>query len=150
MSAPTQIRRFNCFPQDLCCGVHNLRDDVLKVALADVEPNLVADQLLDDIGEIDPGYGYDPGGMIAVQSRTKQPIGGFELALSAVVFKAYGGIIGPFRHIVLYNATAVRNAAGKEGHPLIASWNYRDSIHLEDGETFTWRIKDAAPVFRLG
>lgn len=142
-------KRFHCFAEDLCCGIHNLREHVLKVALCSVEPDIAADCVLDDVGEIEPGNGYDPGGALTLQSDAASVNGAFELVLSPVIWRATGPI-GPFQWAVLYNASALMNARGRQGHPLIAAWAYRREIDLDDGEQYAWRAKEGRPVFRLG
>ena len=146
------FQRFHCLPEDLACGIHNLREHVLKIALCNVQPDIAADSILDDVGEIEPGNGYDPGGSVALQVPDAKPVPGtFELVLSPVVFRATEpGLIGPFQWAVLYNASALMNARGRQGHPLIAAWAYRREIDLEDGETYVWRAKEGRPVLRFG
>lgn len=144
------FQRFHCLPEDLACGIHNLREHVLKVALCNIQPDIAMDAVLDDVGEIDPGNGYDPGGSIALQvPDAKSPLGTFELFLSPVMWRATGPI-GPFQWAVLYNASAQMNARGRKGHPLIAAWAYRREIDLDDGESYVWRAKEGRPVLRFG
>jgi len=149
-------KRFTCFSADLACGVHNLRDHVLKIALCAVEPDPAADEVLDDISEVEPGHGYEAGGGITLQKLVSEN-GVLSLILSPVVFKnastsddETADLIGPWQWAVLYNASAAHNHRGRKGHPLIAAWAYRREIDLGPQETYVWRIKGNKPVLTLG
>lgn len=149
-------RVYHCFVEDMACGVHDLRHDVLKVALCNVRPDVAADVVLDDVGEIEPGFGYQQGGQEVLRQEGARQPGVFSLQLAPVVFQALGEeqpegtvLIGPFQWVVLYNASKRINARGQEGHPLICAWEYRKEIDLAHEETFVWRAPKGQAVFRL-
>lgn len=150
-------RLYHCFLTDLACGIHDLNHDVLKVALCNVRPDVAADAVLDDVGEIEPGFGYEAGGQEALRQDVAHEPGTFALRLAPVVWQALGEdqpegsvLIGPFQWVVLYNASKRMNARGQEGHPLICAWEYRKEIDLAHEETFVWRTPKGQPVFKLG
>lgn len=122
--------KYQCFVEDLAEKVHNLATDVLKVALTNTAPNAATHKVLTDIGEIAAGNGYTAGGNQAAQASSSQTGGVYTLALNdPATWAAAGGAIGPFRYAVLYNSTPATK-------PLIASWDYGQSITLAAGETF--------------
>lgn len=122
--------KYQCFVEDLAEKVHNLAADTLKVALTNVAPDAALHKVLADIGEVADGNGYTAGGNQAAQASSAQTAGVYTLALNdPATWAAAGGPIGPFRYAVLYNATPASK-------PLIASWDYGQSITLAPGETF--------------
>lgn len=149
-------RQFHCFLEDLACGVHVLRSDVLKIALVNVRPDVAADAILDDIGEVEPGHGYEAGGKQALVQHFGQEDGVLTLTLAPVVFEAVGddpesdkALIGPFQWAVLYNSSVTMNGRGVKGHPLICAWEYRKEIDLAHGETFRWQTPQGRPVLKI-
>jgi len=122
-------QKYQCFAQDVAHKIHNLASDVLKVALTDNAPNL-AHTGFAQIGEISALNGYAAGGNQALQASSGQTGGVYTLSLNdPATWIATGGVIGPFRYAVLYNDTAA-------GKPLIAAWDYGQSITLNASETF--------------
>ena len=135
--------KFNIFPQNLCEKVHNLSSDTLKVMLTNTAP-VATNAVLADLTEIGTGNGYSAGGTAASISSEGQTSGTEKLVLANVVFTASGGSIGPFRYVVLYDATP-----SSPLKPLIAWWDYGSSISLNTGETFTWTPDATNGVFQL-
>lgn len=123
------FNKFNSFVEALAEKVHNLGSDTLKVMLTNTAP-AAANAVKADITEIAAGNGYVAGGTQATQVSSSQASGLYKLVLNDVTFTASGGTIGPFRYVVLYNATAVNGE-------LIGWYDYGSSITLNAGESLT-------------
>ena len=119
------ITKFDNFVQALAEKVHDLENDVLKVALTNVAPastNLV----LSDITEVD--YSHCSNRTITVLSSS-QTNGVYSLACEDLTLTASGGTVGPFRYIVFYNDSAVND-------DLIGWADYGATITLNDNDSF--------------
>jgi hypothetical protein len=123
------FHKFNCFVADLGLKVHDLNSDTLNVMLTNVAP-VATDDLLEDLTEIDEGFGYSAGGAEVASTAYSQSSGVAKLTGNAVVITASGGSIGPFQYVVLYNLTAA-------GGPLIGWWDYGSPLTLSSGVPFT-------------
>lgn len=125
---------FNCFPQDMGRGVHNLNSDTLKMMLSNVAPS-ASNSVFSDITDISAGNGYTAGGATVGTTAYSQTAGVGSLTGSTVTFTASGGSIGPFRYVVLYNSTPVSPAK-----PLIAYLDLGSAVTLGSGgvETITF------------
>jgi hypothetical protein len=101
---------FNCFFEDVAEGKHALATHQLRVALSNTAPDAAADAVLADITEI--SYANCSSRDVTVDSSS-QSGGIYTLVLEDLTLTATGGTVGPFRYVVLYNATT-------SGGPLIA------------------------------
>lgn len=133
--------KFNVFVSDLATKVHNLNSDTLKILLTNTAP-VATNTVKANITEISAGNGYTAGGTQAVFVSGNNTSGTYKLILSAVVFTASGGSIGPYQYAVLYNSTA---ASGN----LIAWWDYGTALTLTNGNSFTVSLDQTNGVFTL-
>jgi hypothetical protein len=117
--------KFNSFVLDLATKIHNLNSDSLKVMLTNVAP-VATNTVKANLTDIAAGNGYTAGGSAAAFVSGADTSGTYKLILSAVVFTASGGSIGPFEYAVLYNSTPA-------GGNLIGWWDYGTSITLTNG-----------------
>ena len=136
------FNKYNCFPQDVGRKVHNLNADTLKGAFTNAPPNAATHAVLADITEIGAGNGYSAGGATVGSTSYAQTAGVAKLAGNDVTITASGGTIGPFRYVVLYNATAPSG-------PLIGWWDRGASLTLQDGESFTQDFADNTQLISL-
>lgn len=111
-------------------GAINLNSDTLKIALTNSAPNAATNDELADITEISAAYGYSAGGTAVGSNAYSQTSGTGKLTGSDVTFTAAGGNIGPFRYVVLYDATA-------SGSPLICYWDLGSGTTINDGSSWT-------------
>lgn len=137
----TALTKFYCFTEDLADAKHNLGSDMLKIMLTNTAPS-PTDTVLVDIVEIAAANGYNAGGNAAAVSSSAQTAGSYKLILDDVTFNASGGAIGPFRYVVLYNATHADK-------PLIAYADYGIDYTLPDGEPFVVDFDAAAGAIVL-
>jgi hypothetical protein len=123
----------------LAAKQHNLGADTLKVMLTNTAP-LVTNAAKADITEIAAGNGYTAGGMQGTVTGAAQTGGLYTLKIADLTFTASGGAVGPFRYVVLYNATSGL---------LIGWWDYGASTTLNSGDSFTVDFDDANGVLTL-
>lgn len=128
--------KFDGFVEQELRGVHNFSAHVFKVALCSQAP-VAANQNLADIAQISSGNGYSSGGKTTTIG-VSAAAGTTTVTGTAVTFTASGGIIGPFRYAVLYNATALEK-------PLVCWWDRGLSATLLDGESLTVTFGGASP-----
>jgi hypothetical protein len=137
-----ELQFFDCLTADIAAGKHNFHADTFKVMLSAAEPNAASDETAADVAEIGATGGYQLGGNEMPVSRSNA--NGVESIFCAdVSFVASGAGFGPFRYVVLYNATH------PEG-PLIGYWNYGSQIALSDGELFRLKMGQRAELFSIG
>jgi hypothetical protein len=122
------LNKFNIFVADLAAKVHNLDNDVLKVALCNAAPNS-NNTVLANCTQISQAGGYLTGGLQATQNSGGQANGLYTLILNSIVFTANASM-GPFRWAVLYNSTATSNN-------LIGWYDYGSNVTLSANETFS-------------
>ncbi len=134
--------KFEIFMTHLFNKVHDLlgTDDLLKIYLSNTVPSASADNQKSDLAEIAAGNGYTAEGE-DTQNSGAEATGTFTLTGTKVVWTASGGIIGPFRYVVLYNTTPASPV-----DPLISWWDYGSAITLQDGETFTVKFNGGDPT----
>ena len=123
--------KYQIFVQELGRKSHNLHTDQLAIALSNTAPD-TADALLADASEISNGNGYtsSAGTLLLTGISYAHTAGVGKLVATDCVITASGGTIGPFRYVILYNATAT-------GDMLIGYWDRGASLTLQDGESFT-------------
>jgi hypothetical protein len=123
------FQKFYSFVEALGNSQHNLSTDVLKIALADVQPTPTLTQF-SQISEITAGGGYTAGGVI-VSNGFSQTTGVATMAATDHVFTATVGGIAPFQWVVLYNDTSASDL-------LIGWWDAGTTINLSTANsTFT-------------
>jgi hypothetical protein len=137
------FNKFNQFVEDLAKKVHNLNSDVLKVALTNTAP-AAGNAIFSDITEITAQNGYAAGGATASFSSGAQSSGTYKLVLNDVTFTASGGSFGPFRYVVLYNATPTSPLK-----PLIGYYDYGTGITVTTGNSFTVDLDQGNGVLTL-
>ena len=137
------FNKFNQFVEDLAKKVHNLNTDTIKVALTNTAP-AAGNAIFSDITEITAQNGYAAGGSAASFSSGAQSSGTYKLVLSDVTFTASGGSFGPFRYVVLYNATPTSPLK-----PLIGYYDYSTGITVTSGNSFTVDLDQANGVLTL-
>lgn len=137
------FNKFNQFVQDLANGKHNLGSNSLNVMLTNTAP-VATNQVLTDLTEITAGNGYTAGGTTAAFVSGSQTSGTYKLVLSNVTFTASGGSIGPFRYVVLYNATQT-----SPNHPLIGWADYGAATTLTSGNSFLVSFDQTNGVFTV-
>jgi hypothetical protein len=137
------FNKFNQFVEDLAKKVHNLNSDTLKVALTNTAP-ATGNAIFSDITEITAQNGYAAGGSAASFSSGAQASGTYKLVLNDVTFTAAGGSFGPFRYVVLYNATPTSPLK-----PLIGYYDYGTGITVTSGNSFTVDLDQANGVLTL-
>lgn len=123
------FQTFQHFFLDLGDGVHDLDTDTLEIYLSNTAPNIATGAVKADVPEIAIGNGY--AGPVDVNNAFALAGGVGTLTSNASeVITAAGGAVGPFRYVVLYNAS-------KAGGPLIGFWDYGAQVTLNDTQTFT-------------
>ena len=137
------FNKFNQFVEDVARGVHNLNTGALKIMLSNTAPS-ATNSIKSDITEISAGSGYTAGGNAVGSSGATQTSGTLKLTGNDVAFMASGGTIGPFRYAVLYNDTPTSPA-----DPLIGWWDRGAALTLQDTETFTVDLDQAAGILTL-
>lgn len=133
--------KFNTFVYDVCKKKHDLSADVLKIMLSNTLP-VVGNTIYDNLVDLATGHGYTSGGTTVSSIVLSQTNGVLTLTGGNVIFTATSDSIGPFRYVILYNATP-------SPHPLIAFADYGSSISLLNGQTFTVDLTTNTSIFTL-
>lgn len=120
------LNKVNTFVLDIAQKVHNLGSDSLTVALTNSAP-VATNTVLANITEI--SYTFCSSRTITTTSST-QTSGTYKLVLTNLVLTASGGVVGPFRYVVLYNNTATSKQ-------LIGWYDAGSTITLQDADTLT-------------
>jgi hypothetical protein len=121
------FNKFNAFVADVGLKIHNLNTDTIKAMLTNTLP-VAANAVKGDITEIAAGNGYVAGGAACTVQSYAQSGGVAKLTLTGPTFTATGAV-GPFRYVVLYNATAA-------GLNLIGWYDYGSAVTLANTDTF--------------
>jgi hypothetical protein len=137
------FNKFNQFVQDLATKVHNLNGDTIKVALSNTAP-ATTNQVFGDIVEIAAGNGYAAGGAQATFVSGAQSGGTYKLVLNDVTFTASPSSIGPFRYVVIYNATPTT-----PNKPLIGWYDYGTALTITAGNSFLVDLDQVNGVLTL-
>lgn len=133
--------KFNTFAGDLAGKVHDLLGtagstaDTLKIYLSNTAPNVSTMAVKSDLAEITEQNGYTAPvstGNVGVNSSGTVTVTGTNVTITAS-----GGSVGPFRYIVLYNATAGTT-------PLVAYWDYGSNLTLNDGDSFVIKFNNGS------
>lgn len=115
--------KFYPFVEALAEKKHDFSTDTLKVALTNIAPALTNSQL-SNITQISYTYCSD---RTLITTSSSQTSGVYNLVLDDITLTASGGVVGPFRYIVIFNETSTNDL-------LIGYSDYGQSITLADGE----------------
>ncbi|MEM4167842.1 MAG: hypothetical protein QXZ28_02860 [Candidatus Methanomethylicaceae archaeon] len=122
--------RFNALAEHLAKGVHNFSSHTIKIYLTNSTPDQANHSVKADLAGITEQNGYSEATLTVGVSRTNNVA---SITCSGdVQWTASGGSFGPFRYVVMYNDTPTTPA-----DPLIAYWDYGQSITVQNGESFT-------------
>lgn len=132
------FNKFNSFVEAIAHGVHDLGEDTLMLALTKDAPT-AADSVLADLNEIDYTYCSS---RVMTRISSGQVDGKYTLICADLIIAATGGLVGPLRYVVLYNA----DAGSQE---LIGYWDYGSEFALNNGETFTIDVNALTGVLTI-
>jgi len=141
--AVATFTKYNSFIDELSKGGHNFSTPpTLKLALTNTAPG-AADTVWNTTVAPAPAAanGYPAGGNTLTGVVGTTTTGVFKLVIADTVFTATAGGIGPFRYVILYNATA--------SNKLIGYYDNAASITLADTDTFTTDFDAANGVFTI-
>lgn len=131
------FNKFNSFVEAEAEKVHNLGSDTLKIALTNSAP-AAGNTVLANITEV--SYAFCSSRTLTT-SASSQSSGTYKLVVDDLVLTASGGVVGPFRYVVMYNDTASNDE-------LIGWWDYGTSLTLQDTETLTLDFSAANGVLQ--
>lgn len=135
------FNKFSSTVTDFARGLHDLNNDVLKIAFTDAPP-AATNQFFGDITEIAAGNGYTAGGNVAPFISGNNVNGLYTLVLGQPSWTATGGNIAQFRYVVLYNSSL------SQGN-LLGWWDYGAEIVLTNGNTFAVETDQTNGVLTL-
>ena len=122
----SNLNKFNSFVEALAEKAHNLGGDTLTVALcAAANAPVATNTVLANLTEA--AYTYCSTRAITT-STSAQTSGTYKLVLADLTLTASGGVVGPFRYVVIYNDSATNDE-------LIGWYDYGSDITLADTET---------------
>ena len=120
------FNKFNSFVEAVAEKAHNLGSDTLTVALcAAANAPVATNTVLANLTEA--AYTYCSTRSITT-STSAQTSGTYKLVLADLTLTASGGVVGPFRYVVIYNDSATNDE-------LIGWYDYGSDITLADTET---------------
>ena len=128
------FQKYAAFIDQISSGGHNLKTDTIKCALTNTAPSAGSDNNVSSYPPPSAASGYPAGGNTLTTTSAGMAGAVFVLKLADSVFTASGGSIGPFRYVILYDATA--------GGKLIGFYDYGSSITLNDTDNFTCDFDD--------
>lgn len=117
-------QKFNCYVADISNKVHNMSSDTIQVALTNSAP-AVTNTVLAAITEIS----YTNCSTRALTTTSSTQTNGLYSYIAADLTLTASGVVGPFRYVVLYNATSTNKS-------LIGFYDYGSSITLANTDTF--------------
>lgn len=120
-------------------GALNAGTDTWKIALTNAV-NAATDTTYSSAYDLATGAGYTNGGNTATVSSFTDTSGTTKLVLASPTAWTATGSLGPFRYVVLYDATT---------NDLIGYWDYGSSITLASGDTFTPTLDATNGVFSI-
>lgn len=125
--------KVNAFVEAEAEGLHNLETDQIAVALvAAANAPTSASSDINAIPQAD--YTYCSSRNFTTNSSA-QASGTYRLKLAELILTASGGSIGPFRYVVIYNATAAAESPSVSN--IICYFDYGSEITVLDGQTLT-------------
>ena len=132
--------KFNSFVEALAEQLHNLGSDQLKIALtAAANVPVATNTILANLTQI--SYTYCSTRNLTI-STSAQTSGTYKLVLEDLTLTASGGVVGPFRYVVIYNDTAGNDE-------LIGFYDYGSEVTLADGESLTINFDGTNGVLTL-
>jgi len=132
--------KFNSFVEALAEQLHNLGSDQLKIALtAAANVPVATNTILANLTQI--SYTYCSTRNLTI-STSAQTSGTYKLVLADLTLTASGGVVGPFRYVVIYNDTASNDE-------LIGFYDYGSEVTLADGESLTINFDGTNGVLTL-
>lgn len=135
------FQKFDLFVDALAKKKHDLSSDSLKYALVASAnaPNLSTNDTLSDLTQID----YTNCSSRAVtRLGATTTAGQFSLTLDDLTLSASGGVVGPFRYVVLYNDTATND-------DLIGMWDQEADITIADGDQINLLLTDSSKALTI-
>lgn len=133
------LNKFDVFTEDLAEKVHNFGSDTFKLMLTNTAPNTSTGATKADITQISSGTGYTTDGATLTTTTSAQTSGTYKWIVDDYTWTATG-TMGPFRYVVLYNATANR---------LIGYYDRGSSLTLNSGETFKADADQTNGIMRI-
>lgn len=130
---------FPAFLLDVLAGVHRLPTDILRFAFVPGRPP-TATEVIEQLAPI----ALD---VLAEQTLSVEH-GTVRMEIAPVTIAAGPGGVGRSRYAVLYNASALENAKGKTGHPVIRGFDLGKGAELGPGEKL--QIAFPSGVFTFG
>lgn len=130
------FNKFNAFVEAVAEKKHNLGADQIAVALTNSLPATSA-EVIGDIAQI--SYASCSSRNLTRVSSA-QISGVYRLVVADTVLTASGGSVGPFRYIVVYNATS---------GDLIGFYDYGTSATILAGESFPLDFNDTLGILSL-
>lgn len=122
------FQKIDIFQKDITTDVHDWSSDTFKIALTNTAPNAATVELLSDITEIAETGGYTFGGYTLDNVTLSETGGVGKVVIDDETITAVGGVVGPFRYLIVNNATAA-------GNPLCWFYDYGASLTLANGES---------------
>lgn len=133
------MNQFDIFTEDLAEAVHNFGSHTFKLMLTNTAPNTSTGATKADITQISGGTGYTTDGASLTTTTSAQTSGTYKWIVDDYTWTATG-TMGPFRYVVLYNATANR---------LIGYYDRGSSLTLNSGETFKADADQTNGIMRI-
>ena len=129
--------KFQDFVEQLGLGKHVFGTHVFNTMLTNTAP-VATNTVKADLTEITAAFGYVADGATAAVTFA-EAAGTATATGTMVVWTAAGGVIGPFRYVVLLNITQATPLK-----PLVAWWDYGSALTLLAGETFSVKSNNSA------
>lgn len=140
------FNKFNLATQNFCRGVFNFQSagQTFNVMLTNTLP-VATNAIYSDVsgGELTTTGGYTAGG--AASAMSDSTASGTEKVLATnVTWTGSGGGMGPFRYVIIYDATPTTPLK-----PLVCWFDYGSSISLTAGDTFTVSFDASNGLFQM-
>ena len=137
------LNKFYPFSEAVAEKVHNLGSDTFYIQLLNSPISASCAVEADLPADIGTGNGYITGGFSAGSAvSSSQTNGVYTLKLANYTVTASGGVLGPFRYLVIYNQTSTNDN-------LVGWMDYGQSISLNNGESFYIQFDQTMGVLTL-